>query len=219
MNEFLQLIAKEVNRIFVKEKSSTLENLFDNNYNFIGLDSDIIFGRKHMRSEHIQSESINENESGKISKSGNLLVGFYCCSSSLLKLSIGSCEYMSKYVKEGQFIYAFNDESVIPLTNLSNCDVFIKFDGNIVPIYAWYPHSDYVINSKYGLWYYYKEFDYYIVYCKGMAGAVKDKTSEFIDINYVFEKGIELPNMYKLSKKRSAEEDDEDNYNNKRRLI
>ena len=125
---------------------------------------------------------------------------------------------MSKYVKEGQFIYAFNDESVIPLTNLSSCDVCIKFDGNIVPIYAWYPHSDYVLNSKYGLWYYYKEYDYYIVYCKGMAGAVKDKASEYIDIKYVFEKGIELPNMYKLSKKRSAEEDDEES-NNKRRLI
>lgn len=128
-----------------------------------------------------------------INRMHDIIVGFYCKSAGHIKVIIGGVTYTSMNVNAGQFIYAIDDESIIPLVTLRFQEVKIEYSDNINIVYA-------IVNTNIrkdlcfsGAWTSRTKYGDYILYKNGLSNIVETMNDDYGKELYDF--GIMLPNM------------------------
>jgi hypothetical protein len=211
INEIFIDIAKEINETNFEDENIHKYNDFKH-----------LFTENETRQYALFRETIDfsQNKNGKIDKY-DILVGFYCKHDGILTLKIGDNNITSTKVKAGQFIYALDDESIIPLIHIQYFNIYIEFSHNVDIIYG------IIINNNNRRLFYNSSWTHRLkqkdclFYYGSMACPINyDNISKYDELQKTMKEGICFPNMYSLlsyREKRSAEEE-LSNENNKRKI-
>jgi hypothetical protein len=149
---------------------------------------------------------------------GDLLIGFYCKNDCDLKVMIEDTIFTSLTVKAGQFVYAINNESIIPIISVRiNCKIYIDFQDSIDIIYGLLPDDhirSYLLQNIF--WTYRSNYNDYIVYNSSWSvlhildannldnvkllvyGSRLTKDFNNVKFQTIIKNKIQFPNMYSL---------------------
>jgi hypothetical protein len=72
----------------------------------------------------------------KIRRSGDLIVGFYAEKDASFSLTINGMPICHHEMREGEFVWAYDDKYAIPLISLQYNDIFIQGSSDVVGVYG-----------------------------------------------------------------------------------